>query len=73
MSAVEELKLRRLLSMSNGSEVKNLHISSDGRGKTDDSAPKSFSGWNDPQRLFRLFKDLTGEDLTIQTGDEKND
>ena len=57
--------------MSNSSQLKNLRISSDGRGKTDDSAPKSFSAWNDPQRLFRLFKDLTGEDLTIQTGDEE--
>ena len=57
--------------MPNSSRLKNVRISSDGRGKTDDSAPKGFSAWNDPQRLFRLFKDLTGEDLTIQTGDEE--
>ena len=57
--------------MPNSSRLKNLRISSEETGKTDDSAPKSFSGWNDPQRLFRLFKDLTGEDLTIQTGDEE--
>ena len=55
MSAVEELKLRRLLSMSNGSEVKNLHISSNGTGRIDLRPLKIMAAnWPEPVRTLIL-------------------